>query len=318
MASKKRVSPPAQKVQTSARLVEREVEKRPLITLGSRQQLVAPAIVLLAICFGLYFQSMSFGYVLDDLLVIEENKFVQKGFGGLKEIFSEDSFTGYFGVQTKLVEGGRYRPLSLATFAAEIALFGKEKPFFGHLFNILFYWGSALLLFMALERILPKAENQKWYMSIPLWTAVLFVFHPLHSEAVANIKGRDEIMALIFSLGAMWAMLRYADGYGGWQQALSGVLLFLGLLAKENTITFVAIIPLTLWYFKGFTARQALAAIWPILVATLVFLMIRTKVLGYFMNPGVKITDLMNNPFVGMKSGEKFATIFLTLGWYIK
>ena len=32
---------------------------------------------------------------------------------------------------------------------------------------------------------------------IALITSLLFAVHPLHTEAVANIKGRDEIMALI-------------------------------------------------------------------------------------------------------------------------
>ena len=320
MAAKKK-NIPTTRTRTSG-LVEQRQERAPIkrekLDLGSLGRLVGPAIVLLALSFLLYSKSLSFGYVLDDLMVIEKNAYVQKGLSGLKEIFKEDSFTGYFGTQTKLVEGGRYRPLSLASFAAEISLFGPNKPFWGHFFNILSYFVTALLLYMVLERIFPKGENQKWYLSLAFWASVLFVLHPLHSEAVANIKGRDEIFALLFSLAALLAMLRYADGYGKLQMWLSGFCLFLGLLSKENAITFAAIIPLTLWYFKRFSFKEAVIAAVPLIIASLLFLIIRSKVLGFFLDPGVKITDLMNNPFVNMTGSERLATIFLTLGWYVK
>lgn len=292
------------------------VPETPKIELGSKTRLLFPTLILLAISFGLYFQSLSFGYVLDDLMVIEKNTYVQKGFSGLKQIFSEDSFNGYFGKQQKLLEGGRYRPLSLATFAAEISMFGQNKPMVGHFFNIISYWLTALMLFLALERMFAPAN--KWWMSIALWASVLFLLHPLHSEAVANIKGRDEILALLFSLMALWAALKYADGFGFKYQIFSGFALFLGLMAKENSITFAAIIPLALWYFKGFSFGRAAKDSWPLFVAAVLFIIVRSKVLGFFLDPGVKITDLMNNPFVGMSVSERLATITMTLGWYIK
>jgi protein O-mannosyl-transferase len=318
MAQKRFNQPPTKPKSQGTKPLAQTVEVRPLVSLGQRNRLIIPSLILLGLSFALYFQSLSFGYVLDDLMVIEKNTYTQKGFGGLSKIFSEDSFTGYFGTQTKLLEGGRYRPLSLATFAAEIALFGPNKPFWGHFFNILSYWITALMLYLVLERIWPNSVERKWYFNIPFWSAVLFLLHPLHSEAVANIKGRDEILALFFSLAALWAALKHADGYGRIMMYLSAIMLFLGLLSKENTITFAAIIPLTLWYFKDYTLGRALKEAWPLYVSTFVFLVIRSKVLGYFLDPGVKITDLMNNPFVGMTVSERFATIFLTLGWYVK
>ncbi len=317
--AQKRLGQPKPKPRTHAvPLPTKQAIEQPKIHLGSRLRLLLPALILLATSFGLYFQSLKFGYVLDDLMVIQQNEYTQKGLAGLGKIFTEDSFTGYFKQQTKLLEGGRYRPLSLATFALEISLFGPNKPFWGHFFNIISYWLTALMLYLVLERIWPNQAERKWYFSIPFWAAALFLLHPLHSEAVANIKGRDEILALLFSLAALWSALRSADGYGRLYMYLSAVFLFLGMLSKENSITFAAIIPLTLWYFKGHSATKAAITAWPLYLAAFVFLVVRSKVLGYFLDPGVKITDLMNNPFVGMSGSERYATIFLTLGWYIK
>jgi protein O-mannosyl-transferase len=194
--AKKQFTPQQPKTRTPIPTERTRVEAaevvRPKIEHGPIKRLLIPAAILLIISFLLYAKSLSFGYVLDDLMVIEKNAYTQKGFGGLSKIFSEDSFTGYFGTQAKLLEGGRYRPLSLATFAAEIGMFGPNKPFWGHFFNIICYWLTALLLYMVLERLVPTREGQKWYMSVGMWASVLFLLHPLHSEAVANIKGRDE------------------------------------------------------------------------------------------------------------------------------
>ena len=46
---------------------------------------------------------------------------------------------------------------------------------------------------------------------IALATTLLFAAHPIHTEAVANIKGRDEIMTLLGSLSAVWFALKYYE-----------------------------------------------------------------------------------------------------------
>jgi predicted membrane-bound mannosyltransferase len=81
-------------------------------------------------------------------------------------------------------------------------------------------------------------------LSIPFLTATLYLFHPVHSEVVANIKGRDEIMTAIGALGAMYFALRYLPSRKVIWLLLSGISMFLGLMSKENALTFLAVIPL--------------------------------------------------------------------------
>jgi hypothetical protein len=259
---------------------------------------------------------MSFGYMLDDLMVIQQNDYTQKGWSGLKDIFTKDSFMGYFKVERKLLEGGRYRPLSIATFAIENAIFGKEKPAISHFINILLYGLTGLLLYRIILGLFPLRTGQRWFFSVAFIAALFFLVHPLHTEAVANIKGRDEILALLLSLAALYAMLKYHDNRHWSWMATSLITYFLALLSKENAITFAFIIPLTIWFFSS--KRLRLAHWLPLLMVSILFLIIRSNVLGYFLNPGVVITDIMNNPFAGMKISEKYATIMLTLGWYLK
>lgn len=170
-----------------------------------------PALLLMVSAFLLYGISISYGYMLDDQLVIWQNAYVQKGFAGLGDIFAYDSFMGYFQKQQFLLEGGRYRPLSLATFAAEIGIFGKDNPnlvHISHFINILLYGATGIFLYRILLGLFPLKEGGRWYFSVPFLASMIFVLHPLHSECVANIKGRDEILALLGSLAALYATLK--------------------------------------------------------------------------------------------------------------
>jgi len=277
-----------------------------------------PALLLMGLSFALYAASISFGYLLDDQMVIWENQYVMKGFAGLREIFAYDSFMGYFKEQKFLLEGGRYRPLSLATFAIETGVFGKDHPGISHFINIVLYGLNGILLYRILLGLFPIQEGGRWYFSVAFIAAVLFIVHPVHTECVANIKGRDEILALLGGLAALYATLKYLDTDRAKWLLLSGVSLFLGMLSKENALTFLVVIPLTVWFFARIPSGQLAKASWPLIAAVLIFILVRYKAMGYMVNHGKSMTDLMNNPFIEMTSGERLATIFMTLGWYIK
>ncbi len=161
-------------------------------------------------CFVLYGNTISCDYALDDAELITGNRYTQKGISGIKDIFAYDSFKGYGEKYLNAVSGGRYRPLSIATFAIEHSFFGNN-PHVSHFINILLYAFCCLLIFILFSRLLKKFPKSHWYLSIPFIATILFIAHPIHTEVVANIKGRDEIMSLLFSLLAMLFLLNYLD-----------------------------------------------------------------------------------------------------------
>ena len=86
-----------------------------------------PAVILFALSFLLYIQSYNYDFVLDDKIVYHQNQQVKKGFAGIKEILTTESMVGYFGEQQNLLQGNRYRPLSIVTFAMEHEIFGNSS-----------------------------------------------------------------------------------------------------------------------------------------------------------------------------------------------
>jgi hypothetical protein len=275
-----------------------------------------PCLIIFLLGLAPYLLTLSYEYVLDDTIVITKNTFVKQGFSGLDDIFKTESFQGYFQEQRDLVTGARYRPLSIATFAIENGLWGNN-PLISHLINALLYGLTCLLIFRFLVLLFP-ALKRKWWLQIPFWAAALYALHPIHTEAVANIKGRDEIMAMAGAIGTMILSLRYLAKKDLLSLILSGIVFFLALLSKENALTFLAILPLTFWVFTKARFSDIFKALLPLLIAAISYLIIRYQVIGYFLDSGREITDIMNNPFYGLTIDEKLATVFFTLLRYIK
>jgi len=230
---------------------QKQLVSKPVLLseIDGRKNIFMQSLFIALFSFGLYTNSLWFDFNLDDGLMITENKFTKQGIGGIKEILTNDAFVGFFGKQKNLVAGGRYRPLSQVMFAIEYQIFGAN-PFPGHLINITMYAFLCWFLFLILRKLFKVDNKIPWYKSMPFIITVLFASHPLHTEVVANIKGRDEIMSLLGSLTALYYMMRYLESKKILHLLIALLFLFLGLLSKENAITFVAIIPLTLFVFR--------------------------------------------------------------------
>lgn len=280
---------------------------------------------LFALSFLLYANTLSHDYALDDAIVIYDNMFVEDGLSGIPGILTKDTFYGFFKEEGKanLVAGGRYRPLTLVLFALEVQLFGKT-PLVGHLVNALFYGLTTVVLYLLLLKLFRPSQGQARAFFIALAAAGLFAVHPIHTEVVANIKGRDEILALLGSLAALYFSFRAYRENKPVLNVVAGVVFFLGLMSKENAITFLAVAPLAYYFFTKAGPGAIAKQVAPFAVAAAVFLAIRFSVLGFGMSEPTM--EMMNNPFVKLAGNqyvpftaqERLATVFYTLGKYLQ
>lgn len=272
-------------------------------------------VILTVFCFIFYGNTIPNYYAYDDGMVVIENQFTKSGFAGIPSFFKHDLFYGCFGTDaTNLASGGRYRPLPLATFAIEYQFFGKN-PYISHFNNILLLVLASLILFILLSKIFSTHLNKNNFFDLPFVTALLFIAHPVHTEVVANIKSRDEIMAMIGSLTTVLFILKYLDTDRYKHLVMSFISFFLALLSKENAITFLAIVPLSIYFYKKENWVKYLISLIPVCLATIFFLIIRMLAVGKFSPPP---DDLLNNPYIYATISEKFATIFYVLGIYVK
>ena len=279
-----------------------------------------PYLIIFFFTSAIYFNTLWNQYAIDDTLVLTENKFTMQGFGGIKDLMTHDAFVGFFGERgSALVSGGRYRPLSIVTLAIEVEFFGMN-PKISHGVNIILFALTCLLLFYILKSLLPNRKETPFYLSIPFIAAMLFAGHPIHTEVVANIKGRDEIMGLLFSLLALMAALKYVKTQNVIHLLWGISVFFLALLSKENAITYIAIIPLTFFFFTKATIKDyALVSVY--IIPIVVFLIMR----GLYTKASIggETAEVLNNPFALLpKNTEGFvmhyATVIMTFLLYIK
>lgn len=280
-----------------------------------------PYFVILLLAFVLYGNTLKHDYALDDAIVITNNSYTQiakKSLGeSLNYIFSTEAFEGYFGRKTSLVAGGRYRPLSIATFAIELNLFGKS-PVVSHFFNVLIYGLCGIVLFQLLRLLIPFTEKDKWWKSAPFVITAIFLLHPIHTEVVANIKGRDELMALLFLLTSIWLCFKFVDQRNIWMLALAGISFFLSLLSKETALPFLLLLPAMIWFFRPNQIKQVGLSGIVVFVFSAVYLAIRVAVLGTNgISAGEPTTEILNDPFIHASLGERLATVFETWGIYL-
>lgn len=301
---------------------------------------IVAIIVLAVVSIALYINTLRNDYALDDSMVLIRNEFTQNGVSGIADIFKYDTFTGFWAfndstktieeivAEKKLLPGGRYRPFSLMTFALEIELFGKDFydenmvlvgkgcPVVNHAVNVIYYVLTVILLFIILCRLFPL-KDKNWWFSLPFIATLLFAIHPIHTEVVANVKGRDEILTLLGSLIALWASVKFIDKQKFYFLVISFIGLLVGLFSKENAITFLAIIPITLYFFTNAKWKQIGLTMLPLVLSSAIFLFVRGQVLGWEHNADTS-QEIMNNPFLNMDFAEKYGTIFVTLLMYIK
>lgn len=305
-----------------------------------------PKLIIALLVAIFYANTLSLDYALDDRMVILESKYTIKGgWDSVKSIFTEDTFKGYFGSENNVVAGGRYRPMSQLTFMIEFQLFGQdikshlgdvddymnlhdsdhEKYFkdstlavVNHLTNVLYFMLLCLIVYEVLAMLFTKYQGTKWYQSLAFVATVLFALHPIHTEAVANVKGRDEIFAMLGAMAALWCALKYVDKRSWWLLLLELLAITFGLFSKENTITFLAVVPLALYFYpKEKKGMDYLMTLLPIILGSVFFIIVRTNVLGGFM-PEDTTHNILNNPYIHSTKVQEVATVLLTWGIYFK
>lgn len=240
------------------------------------------AIIIGCFAFLLYAQSIGYDYADDAVGIIKENKTVQKGLSAVPYLMKNDSWDGsLWDIR------GSYRPTSVIMFAIEWHFF-PDNPNANHFINVLLYAITCSLLFLLLIKLF-KNKN----LIFPFICVLLYAAHPLHTEVVANIKSRDEILCFLFAIISIFFFLKYYTNSNntGLQPRvklsnnstisllLGGFFYFLSFASKETAISFMIIIPLLIYFFNTTNIKRLTIISVVLIISSIIFLSIRYKVL---------------------------------------
>ncbi len=272
---------------------------------------IPPSYWLFIFSVILYVNTLSNGYNFDDTFVVQNNPTIRKGIEAIPEIFTSRYWTekdNTFG----------YRPVVRASFAMEMSLWG-ENPTMSHLVNILLY---ALGVFVAYKVI------RKIFFQIPEWIIfsgfLLFISHPLHTEVVASLKNREDLLVLILGFLCILIFLKFSETRKSPWLFLGLIVFFITCLTKENGIVFMAIIPAALFFSvpdnkisKEFFKKNQTLLISAFLL--LVIGIIALNLPNWILPAEQKELFYFENPlhFIHIKSMH-YATGFFSLLYYLK
>lgn len=150
-----------------------------------------------------------------------------------------------------------YIPLTFFTYQIDY-LIGGTNPALYHLQSLLWHIGNALLIVWMTSLLLSREPNPEARIPNPfaLLMGLLFLVHPLHTEAVAWASARKDVLSTFFFLSSIIEYLRYRteEGKAARLTALvpSLVLFLCGLLAKVTVIT----LPVVLLLIDFFRHRR--------------------------------------------------------------
>jgi tetratricopeptide (TPR) repeat protein len=220
--------------------VEHGTEVRPAQLLKNRYSWlydIAFGVLISALAFILYQNTLDNKYSFDDYYVMDQNPKVIKGIAGIPDIF-----TSRYHEEEGCVFG--YRPVIQSVFALEYEYWGAD-PRTSHLINLIFYILDLILAYIILRKLF-----NKYHPILPFVTVLLFAAHPIHTEAVANVKNRDILLGFLLSLGSLFLFMKYFETRRWWWIPLAVLCFIIAMYSKEETVTFAIIIPISLFFYR--------------------------------------------------------------------
>jgi hypothetical protein len=225
----------------------------------------------------------------------------------IREFF--ESGTMYNATGGNPLTGTFYRPLMTVTFSLLYTAFGPN-PFPFHLLQFGLMIACALLCFLLFRRFLAPL--------LSLLLALVFLVHPMNSQAVFAVPSMQEPLFLAFGMLGLWLLTQFDRG---WSILASAVCLLLSLLSKETGVLFVFVAALYLVLFSRRRVARFFLVMTPIVVA---YLLLKAHAVGLADAPHLAPIDnlslferLANLPAIVMLYlGTFFFPLHIASGYY--
>jgi hypothetical protein len=236
-------------------------------------------IILLILLLGIVLYANMFrnSFLWDDELLIIRNEYI-KDWSHLQEIFKINLF------HSVSKKGNYYRPLQSLSLLFDYSLW-RLNPFGYHLTNLLLHIFNAIIIYFLIG-IISKSRK------ISLLTSLLFLVHPIQTQAVTYISGRADPLATLFFLLAFYFYIRSIT-LKELTPYLGSLLFFLlALLSKEIALIFPLVL---LLYDRSFPkSAQSKTCLptskiryLPFLAISGIYLSVRFFLLGSLLKPAI-------------------------------
>ncbi|MDP3799934.1 MAG: hypothetical protein Q8Q90_00745, partial [bacterium] len=143
-----------------------------------------------ALSFLIFGNGISGEFVFDDATVVQNRPDI-KDAGNFFNLFISP-------YHQNTPKSGLYRPFTMATYSLNHNIFGSSPVGF-HIVNIVIHALNSFLVFWLINWLLKSR-------SVAYISSLLFLLHPIHTEAVTSIVGRAELLAFFWSLAVIYLL----------------------------------------------------------------------------------------------------------------
>src|SRR3989344_3563310 len=173
--------------------------------------------LIVVLSFILFGNGINGDFVFDDRSVVVDHLLMEDSVGVFKAFLHPYHYDR--------PQSGLYRPLTMASYVLNWRISSGHPQSF-HLVNILLHAVASFLIYSIVLRL----KNR----TAAIIGSLLFLFLPIHIEAVTSISGRSELLMFLFFL---ISFLSIQKGY----YKIAATFFFLSLLSKETGVAFVPI-----------------------------------------------------------------------------
>ena len=192
-------------------------------------------ILIIIVGFIIYENSLKGEFIWDDYYLVKDNVYI-RNLSNIPKIFKNDLGSG------SGERYGYYRPMQVFTYLIDYSLWELNVVGY-HLTNIILHilvtlgiWWFVILVFK--DRFLS------------LLTSLLFITHPIHTQAVSYISGRADSLALLFMLLCLIFYIKNLDSGKTKFYILMILSYILAILSRENSLVLPFLLILYHYTFK--------------------------------------------------------------------
>ena len=247
---------------------------------------------IIIIGFVVFFNGFFNSFVGDDLGQIVGNIFIHS----IGNIFT--FFTGgkvfYSSLQSLI--GIYYRPLYFSYYSI-IYYFAGANAFFFHFVQLVLHITNTVLLFFLFKSFFKK--------QIALFLALVFLIHPINSEAVLYIADANDILFFFFGIIALLILQKY---HSAKTLFIASLFILLSLFSKESGVLFLLI---TVIYISIFDKKKFLSVLFANIVVFIVYMLLRLHAIGIGSYPS-------SAPISNLSIGERMINIPSIIFFYLE
>ena len=203
--------------------------------MSKKGTIFASVILIIILGFAVYGNSVNGKFIWDDDYLIRDNIRI-KNWSHIAKIFTKNIAAG---------AGEKYdfyRPAQMFTYMIDYSLWKLDVKGY-HLTNILLHILVALSIYWLISILYGNR-------ALSLLTSILFLVHPIHSEAIAYISGRADPLAVFFMLLCFIFYIKKLSSKSISLYILMLLSYVLALLSRENSLILPMLLLLYHYSFK--------------------------------------------------------------------